>query len=75
MHYEYNYDHQKKNGLPSGRGGIETHDGRRCDRFGKNGSSGRGAGNKKSGWTLSGETGEEKRFFQTANKKNTGWSG
>lgn len=30
---------------------------------------------KKSGWTLSGETGEEKRFFQTANKKNTGWSG
>lgn len=27
------------------------------------------------GWTLSGETGEEKRFFQTANKKNTGWSG
>ncbi|MCS2277638.1 hypothetical protein NXW50_05185 [Bacteroides thetaiotaomicron] len=25
---------------------LETHDGRRCDRFGKNGSSGRGAGNK-----------------------------
>ena len=28
---------------------VEKHDGRRCDRFGKNGSSGREAGNKKSG--------------------------
>lgn len=43
--------------------------------FGKNGFSGRGIGNKKSGWAFSGETGEEKRPFQTANKEITGWSG
>lgn len=46
-----------------------------CNRFGKNGFSGRGIGNKKSGWAFSGETGEEKRPFQTANKEITGWSG
>ena len=34
-----------------------------------------GIGNKKSGWAFSGETGEEKRPFQTANKEITGWSG
>lgn len=30
---------------------------------------------QKSGWAFSGETGEEKRPFQTANKEITGWSG
>ena len=34
-----------------------------------------GESEKKSGWAFSGETGEEKRPFQTANKEITGWSG